>query len=498
MTDTFFGWRRLGRAALGLALATGAAQAAAQAAVCPDGASFDSSLGFCSDGTNAWGPFTQAMTDNCIKWGGGPACTELRAAPVGGSTLALQRWSVSFTRSLRGTASCPTGTVADTAYDGRCVEKLPGVNNMYGGFNAGLVARCQELGGGSPCLSTRWNADFYMRVSFGQRLQRNLAAAFAGSGVPSVAVAVSTPDQGEITAAAGVASPTSNPVNPHVHLYRWASVTKHLNAALIMRMQDAGLLNIDQRLAQHMSVPGLAYGSTMTIRQMLNNSAGVADYLNDSSAFINSTSVWRTYTNADIVGYINGTGASFAPGAAYKYSNGGHFLLGMLAEQKLGLPLDTAFQQWLFQPLGLQNIWLDMHSSPSQRIPNLVESSRAYAYSPTSVKAAGAVVATPVDMVKFIRALHTGQVVSAASLSAMKQPQARSSGYGLATILFKSPSGTPYFGHTGTILNYKSQVYYVPSMDVAVALTMNGYPTASKLDEIKAAVYNTVAGRYGR
>ena len=464
---------------------------------CPTGASFSTSLGFCADATYAYGPFTQAMTNQCTS-SGGSACTTTVSTTVNGTAVTRQRWSLTQAQSLRGSGTCPAGAALNTSVDKLCVETVGTVRSVYSPIAAAVVSRCLQLAPAATCYTTRWEADFYLRAAFQNRLQTNLAAAWSGTGVPSVTVAVATPDQGLVFAAVGNAAPSTTPVNAATGQYRWASVTKNFTATMVMRLQEQGYLNIDDLLAQHLVVPGLANGSTITIRQLLNHTSGVGNYLDNSQSFLSSTSTWRVYTNADIVGYINEVGPTGAPGASYSYSNGNFFILGMLIEQKLGLPIQTAFEQWIAQPLALGNTFLDVTSGPTAKIANLVESSRAYAYSTTSVKADGAVVSTSGDVALYMRAVHGGGFLSTASRTAMQTASAKSATYGLGTILFTASDGTPYFGHTGTLLNYKSRAYYVPRMDVGVALSMNDYPSSRAQSDIEAAVYNTTKGQYQR
>ncbi len=478
-----------------LAKAQAAKPAPVVTAYCPSGASFDSALGFCADATNAYGPFTQAMTSACTTAGGGPACTATTAYNVGPVTLNLQRWSRSFATSLRGSGTCPKGAVVDTKLDSKCVETVGGTSNVYSAFFNDVVSRCVELGGGNACYSTRYGAPFYWKASFSHRLNNNLAAAWAGSGLPTVSVAVSTTDQAEVYASVGTYN--GNSVDPRFAQYRWASVTKHWTTVLLMKLQEAGKINIDKPLNTYLTVPGLANQSAMTVRMLMNHSAGVGDFLDLSQSFLNSTNAWRTYSNNDIVSYINEVGPSQYPGSGYSYSNGGFYLCGMLIEKVLGIPIEQAYRDWLTTPLGLANTVLDVSSSPTNRLPNLVESARAYAYSTTSVRADGALASSPSDVVKFLRAVHKGGFVSAASLADMRAPSAQNSNYGLGTIRFTdSASGVAYFGHTGTLLNYKNLVYYIPSYDAAVAITMNDYPAQKDLDRIENAVFLTVQNQY--
>ncbi len=97
----------------------------------------------CVDGTNAWGPFTQGMVDQCRAWGGGDACQ-------------TDRWGQRLAISARGDGLCPRGASFDseTRY---CQE----AGNAFGPFPAELVARCIRYGGGeTTCRSARWNRNF--------------------------------------------------------------------------------------------------------------------------------------------------------------------------------------------------------------------------------------------------------------------------------------------------------------------------------------------------
>lgn len=97
---------------------------------------------YCSDGVNVWGPFTQSMTSKCQAWGGGSACLTLR-------------WAESLFLSTRGTALCPAGAQYDTLTS-YCVEG----QDAFGPFPQALVDECELRGGGSACVTARWNRNF--------------------------------------------------------------------------------------------------------------------------------------------------------------------------------------------------------------------------------------------------------------------------------------------------------------------------------------------------
>ena len=101
----------------------------------------------CTDGVNAWGPFTRAMTALCSKWGGGANCSQ-------------DRWSLALARNARGVGVCPRGAALDARDTGYCVEG----QDAFGPFPPEYVAACEAAGGGRACRSARWGADFLRRT----------------------------------------------------------------------------------------------------------------------------------------------------------------------------------------------------------------------------------------------------------------------------------------------------------------------------------------------
>lgn len=122
------------------------------AIACPQGYSLESvgnSGGkFCSDGTNVWGPFTEAMISRCLSWGGGSqACRS-------------NRWASALALAARGDGLCALGATFDPE-TGYCVEG----ENAFGPFPDELVDRCLDEGGGdAACRSARWERSFLLDI----------------------------------------------------------------------------------------------------------------------------------------------------------------------------------------------------------------------------------------------------------------------------------------------------------------------------------------------
>lgn len=297
-------------------------------------------------------------------------------------------------------------------------------------------------------------------------------------GLRGVSVAILTRDAKLYTAAVGASTPWPNaPALGPAHRFRVASVSKIFAAALILKLADEGRLSLDDELTDHWPDCPVPNAGTMTIRQLLSHTAGVYDHLNadafwDDPSF-SSTKVW---TLDEIVGFAVRGGALFAPGTSYAYSNTGICILGGVVERILGVSYATAVERYLTTPLGLTDSLYDDFSTASNKVPGLAESSAAYSYHPTAACAAGAMVSTPTDMARLARAVYGGRFLSAASTSAMTQNLGKAVGgqdYGLGTRLW-TRGGTPYHGHTGSLMDYRTIVMYVPGGDLSIAMAANG------------------------
>ena len=101
-------------------------------------------------------------------------------------------------------------------------------------------------------------------------------AAVVETGVTGAVVVVSGP-RGRVEAAAGVADvATGTPLTPE-HRFRIGSVTKIFVAPLVLRLVEEGLLELDGDAAP--------FAEGITIRQLLNHTSGLDDFMGDPIAF---------------------------------------------------------------------------------------------------------------------------------------------------------------------------------------------------------------------
>ena len=116
------------------------------------------------------------------------------------------------------------------------------------------------------------------------------------------------------------------------------SITKPLTAMVILALQERGLLDIEDRLADHLAeVPTDKAG--ITLAQLLSHTSGLQRNGLDGGDFN------REATRERVLQLALGSELLSAPGTAHRYSNLGYTLLAIVAEEATG----RSYQDLLFE-----------------------------------------------------------------------------------------------------------------------------------------------------
>ncbi len=307
---------------------------------------------------------------------------------------------------------------------------------------------------------------------FEMRTWLTQAASITTPGLNGISVAIIDSDGDLYTAFTGNMGPgQTNVMIDESSMFRIASVTKPMTAALVLKLVDDGLIGLDDILLD-LYPTNLPNAGSMTLRQMLSHTAGVFDHLNSNTFWshpaFTPTKVWSV---DELVFFAVQNGPRFTPGTSYGYSNTAFCVLGAVVETVTGMGLSEAFEQMLFEPLGLENIIYDDFSTANNTIPGLARNSRTYEYHLSAAGASGAMVASPTAVANFGRQLYGGRFLSGWITNALNDNiGARHGGqnYGLGTRIWNI-SGIPHHGHTGSLMNYRGILMYIPSMDITIA-----------------------------
>lgn len=134
------------------------------------------------------------------------------------------------------------------------------------------------------------------------------------------------------------------------------SITKSMTAAIILQLVAAGKIGLEDPLPEIAAVPGLSYAGTVTIRQILNHTAGILPY-DRSPAY--ATARTGPLTAETALALIEDQPLEWEPGTEVGYSNSGYLTLGLLAEQLTGEEYADLLQQRVFDVAGMTHSLLD-------------------------------------------------------------------------------------------------------------------------------------------
>ncbi|PXX63337.1 D-alanyl-D-alanine carboxypeptidase [Nocardia tenerifensis] len=326
------------------------------------------------------------------------------------------------------------------------------------------------------------------------------------AGFPGVQVATDGPG-GHRTYTAGVGDLNTRAPFPDDGRVRIGSNTKTFVATVIMQLVAEGKVELDAPIERYL--PGVVQGNgndgnRITVRQMLQHTSGVPDYLGrgtgsgvdakDGQIVADEESLrWQHFEMAELVRRAMTMPPNFEPGAKAVYTNTNYVLAGLLIERVTGNPVADEITHRIIEPLGLRDTYVPAARETSIRGSHprgyhvLDGKSIDYTdFDPSWGSTAGDMVATPTDLNHFLTALLAGKLVPQAQLAEMKRtvPFDRMPGadYGLALIHRTTSCGKEVWGHGGSIPGFETR-NGVTAEGTAVTVTVNQLPTSDESDE---------------
>ena len=261
-------------------------------------------------------------------------------------------------------------------------------------------------------------------------------------------------------------------------MFRIGSVTKQFSAASVMKLVEAGEVSLDDTLEK--ALPDFPKTEKpITVRQILTHTSGIWSYTDDEKFMDREASLELTPT--ELIALFKDHALDFDPGTKWNYSNSAYYLVGSIIEQASGKSYARYVQEEMFTPLGLART---RYESNSEIIAN-----RAQGYSRVNGKlandkpigaevpgAAGSLLSTAADLVKWSIALVNGKVVSAKSYEQMTTevvlPSGKGTKYGFGLQLDTWESHKR-ISHGGGIFGFTSQLTYLPEEKLTVAVISN-------------------------
>jgi CubicO group peptidase (beta-lactamase class C family) len=245
--------------------------------------------------------------------------------------------------------------------------------------------------------------------------------------------------------------------------FQSASISKLVNAIGIMKLVEAGKLDLDQNINEILKgwqiPPSSEYpDAVITVRMILTHSAGLSNH-----GFDGYKSPEGLPTILDILNTAKGVQANpfkiiIEPGTTFKYSGGGTLLTQLLIEEMSGKSYPEYMQEAVLQPLGMNNSFYSVNQAGREdqlataHLANGKPLKGKYRFYPES--AAAGLWSTPTDLSKVMIDLmlafkgEEGRLLKPETAKAMLEPTAASNNCALG--LFRNDkNGHLYFEHGG-------------------------------------------------
>lgn len=306
--------------------------------------------------------------------------------------------------------------------------------------------------------------------------QRAMDAAVK-AGVPGVTAEARDTD-GVWKSASGVGDLRTGAPRGRNDRFRVSSLTNTFVATVLLQMEAEKRLDLDDTVARHL--PGLlsglgAYGREITVRQLLNHTSGLFDYLADPTygeTYLTGEGYLRhrfdTLTPEQRVRVALSHAPLFAPGTRYSFSTTNDVLAALIVEKVADRSYEDEVRDRILEPLGLR---ATSFPGTGVRLPRPASRgySRLFASQPdriddvtevngSQIWGSGDIISTAADLNRFYAALMRGRLLPPRQLKEMKttigNPDFPGASYGLGIERFQLSCGATLWYHDGGMVGW--------------------------------------------
>jgi D-alanyl-D-alanine carboxypeptidase len=269
--------------------------------------------------------------------------------------------------------------------------------------------------------------------------------------------------------------------------FRIGSISKIFTAVLIMQEIEKGNLELGTPLSKYF--PEIMNAEGISIKMLLNHHSGIFNITSDPTY-----SQWMTQEQSreNLVNRIKIKGVNFEPGAKYEYSNSNYILLSYIMEDITEMSFAEILKKNIVEKIGLENTYAGNGLKPdNNEAESFIISGETLTKMPETEPSvpigAGVIVSTPKELVKFMRSLFDGKLISEESLELMLPKGEDSYELGIAKFYFDDKLA---YGHNGGIDGFVANVSYFPEDSSSFAICTN--TPSYDLNELMIASYRAM------
>lgn len=288
--------------------------------------------------------------------------------------------------------------------------------------------------------------------------------------------------------------------------YRTGSLAKPITTTAMIRLQEAGRLDLDAPISTYVAdlPPAL---QPLTARLLASHQAGIRHYSLVPAwwwGWHESFSTRHYASVADGLKIFAEDGLVFAPGTGFRYTTFGYSLLARLMEGASGKPFERVLSDYVLGPASMRDTVVDALAPMPERVAFYqAEGGRytaSYPIDSSNKIAGGGLVSTPSDLVRLGQALLGDGLVSTAGKQALFTPLALADGsmnpqnYALgwrvdtSVRLLGEDRPTPIIHHGGAQAGAAAFLMLLPEQGISVAVMSNS-GTAAARAEVQEVAY---------
>jgi D-alanyl-D-alanine carboxypeptidase len=319
--------------------------------------------------------------------------------------------------------------------------------------------------------------------------------------------------------------PGRKPIGPET-LFQIGSNTKHFTAALILKLEAMGKLDIHQTVGQWL--PQYRAWRETSIEALLNMTSDIPNYSEtEEIGMLIAADIHHQFAPQDLIAAVDPEqGRHLASPGGWFYSNTNDILAGLIIERASGLSYRAALQTLILEPLHLRDTFYSDGAYPRavlRRVPRgLYENRDCLLYQPTPCTqsslapllgkdmrtqnlswagAAGAMISTPRDLARWIRDLFSLRLFPKRELDEMTAIVSEKTGQPIREVSADDPSGFglnlarkyapepggAFWFYQGTTLGFRAIFAYWPQHDLVITAMTNSQPATGE-DQFGATV----------
>jgi len=315
-------------------------------------------------------------------------------------------------------------------------------------------------------------------------------------------------------------------------LFAMGSTSKSFAAAILLKLEAAGLLSIEDRLERWL--PQYPAWGDVSIHRLLDMTSGIPNY----SETKEMSRIWaeepdREMTEEELIALVYPTGRDDLPATTgWSYSNTNYILAGLIAAKAAGKPYPDLVREMILEPHGLHETFYDPATYPPDLVarmahgyfanpacagfqpPDCAESWNApllghdvRGASTSWAQAAGGAIATARDVDSWMRAVFGGRVVPPQQQAEWQSLVSMRTGQPIADVSPEDPEGFalglgkgrfPPHGdvwfYQGETLGYRTLYVWFEKTDILVTVQTNSQPAEAenRLRDAVIAIYDAV------